>query len=177
MEVVEVDIVSLSWFGNVPVPSGRRRESGFTADPQMAHVEYFTLVFYLAKQVLSETLSNNISTRYKSIHILCLSMERKHHKLCLQNRLQKKPQTSTYQHTSSSHRPLQWWSFPWSSSDCVSSLSSLIGWHCFWRGHWRAGGETLVSDFKTEALSNTHCLYLRAFPVMSDSQNSGKVNM
>lgn len=107
MEVVEVDIVSLSWFGNVPVPSGRRRESGFTADPQMAHVEYFTLVFHLAKQVLSETLSNNISTRYKSIHILCLSMERKHHKLCLQNRLQKKPQTSTYQHTSSSHRPLQ----------------------------------------------------------------------
>lgn len=65
--------------------------SGFTADPQMAHVEYFTLVFYLAKQVLSETLSNNISNRYKSIHILCLSMERKHHKLCLQNRLQKNP--------------------------------------------------------------------------------------
>lgn len=64
--------------------------SGFTADPQMAHVEYFTLVFYLAKQVLSEILSNNISTRYKSIHILCLSLERKHHKLCLQNRLQKK---------------------------------------------------------------------------------------
>lgn len=45
----------------------------------------------------------------------------------------------TYPHILSSHTPLRQWPFPWSNSDCASSHSSLIGWHCFWRGHWRAG--------------------------------------